>query len=83
MPKKFTKNSSLAEILKNPKGEKILAKYNLPCLTCPMARFEVENLKLGEVCKMYKIDIENLIKELNKNLPSAEPCDLRSKMNEE
>jgi hypothetical protein len=31
-----------------------------------MAKFEIENLKLGEVCKMYKIDIENLIKELNK-----------------
>jgi len=62
------KNSILAEILKNPKAEKILAKYNLPCLTCPMAKFEIENLKLGEVCKMYKVDIENLIEELNKNL---------------
>jgi len=66
MPKKFTKNSSLAEILERKGTEKILAKYNLPCLTCPMARFEIENLKLGDVCKMYKIDIENLIEELNK-----------------
>jgi len=66
MPKKFTKNSSLAEILTSKEGGKILAKYNLPCLTCPMARFEIGNLKLGEVCKMYKIDIENLIEELNK-----------------
>ena len=62
------KNSILADILKNPKAEKILAEYNLPCLTCPLAKFEIENLKLGEVCKMYKIDMENLIKELNKNL---------------
>ena len=60
------KNSILAEILKNPKAERILAKYKLPCLTCPMAKFEIENLKLGEVCRIYKIDIENLIKELNK-----------------
>ncbi len=60
------KNSILAEILKNPKAEKILAKYNLPCLTCPMARFEIENLKLGEVCKMYKINLEKLLEELNK-----------------
>ena len=62
------KNSILADILKNPKAEKILAKYNLPCLTCPLAKFEIENLKLGKVCKMYKIDMENLIEELNKNL---------------
>ena len=60
------KNSILAEILKNPKAEEILAKYNLPCLTCPMARFEIENLKLGEVCKMYKINLEKLLEELNK-----------------
>lgn len=62
------KNSILAKILKNPKAEKILAKYNLPCLTCPMARFEIENLKLGEVCKTYKINLEKLLGELNKNL---------------
>ena len=60
------KNSILAEILKNPKAEEILAKYNLPCLTCPMARFEIENLKLGEVCKVYKINLEKLLEELNK-----------------
>ncbi|OIP75764.1 MAG: hypothetical protein AUK07_00960 [Parcubacteria group bacterium CG2_30_36_21] len=65
MPKKFTKNSSLAEILTLKEGEKILAKYNLPCLTCPMAKFEIENLKLGEVCKMYKINLKKLLEELN------------------
>jgi len=65
MPKKFTKNSSLAEILILKEGEKILAKYNLPCLTCPMAKFEIENLKLGEVCKMYKINLKKLLEELN------------------
>ena len=63
---KIDKNSTLKKILEKKGMEKILAKYNLPCLTCPMAKFEIENLKLGEVCRMYKIDIENLIKELNK-----------------
>ncbi len=66
MPKKFTKNSTLAEILASERGEKILAKYNLPCLTCPMAKFEIQNLKVGEVCKMYEINIEKLLGELNK-----------------
>ena len=64
----ITKNTTLSEILEKKGMEKILAKYNLPCLTCPMAKFEIESLKLGEVCKMYKIDVESLIKELNKNL---------------
>ena len=63
--KKITKETKLSEILKNQKFQKILAKYNLPCLSCPMAKFEIENLKLGEVCKMYKINIEKLIEELN------------------
>ena len=65
MPKKFTKNSSLAEILTLKEGEKILAKYNLPCLSCPMAKLEMENLKIGDICKLYKIDFLKLSKELN------------------
>jgi len=62
---KITKDTSLAEILKNPKLEEILMKYNLPCLTCPFAKVEIENLKIGQVCQLYDIDAEKLIKELN------------------
>ena len=58
-------DTTLAEILKFPQVEKILAKYNLPCLGCPFAKLEMENLKIGEICKMYGIDIEKLLKELN------------------
>jgi len=65
MPK-ITKDTTLAELLDKPEAEKILAKYNLPCLGCPFAKFEMENLKIGEVCKMYNIDLKNLLKELNK-----------------
>lgn len=65
MPK-ITKDATLAEILKHQELEKILIKYNLPCLSCPFAKFEMENLKIGEVCKMYNIDLKNLLKELNK-----------------
>ena len=63
---KFTKDTTLAEVLKKKGAEKILAKYDLPCLTCPMAKFEIENLKLGRVCKMYGINLEKLLGELNK-----------------
>ena len=65
MPK-ITKDTTLAELLKYQELEKILIKYNLPCLGCPFAQFEIENLKIGEVCKMYNIDLKNLLKELNK-----------------
>ena len=63
---KITKETTLSEILKNPKAEEILAKYNLPCLTCPFAQYEIESLKVGEVCKKYKINLKALLGELNK-----------------
>jgi len=56
----------LAEIIKDPKKEEMLRKFNLPCLTCPMASVEVGTLKLGEVCQLYGINLEKLLKELNK-----------------
>ncbi len=65
MPK-ITKDTTLSELLNNPKAQKILAKYDLPCLSCPFAKLEIENLKLGDVCKMYRINLDSLLKELNK-----------------
>lgn len=65
---KITKDTTLAEILKYSEAEKILAKYNLPCLSCPFARIELEELKIGQVCQLYDIDAEKLIKELNETL---------------
>jgi hybrid cluster-associated redox disulfide protein len=60
------KNTILSEILRKKGAEEILMKYNLPCLTCPMAKFEIESLKLGQVCETYGINIEKLLAELNK-----------------
>jgi len=65
MEKEITENTTLAEILEKPELVKILAKYNLPCLTCPFAKMEMENLKIGQVCQMYDINAEKLLKELN------------------
>ncbi len=67
MPK-FTKETTLSELLQNPKTAEILAKFNVPCLGCPMAKLEMENLKIGEVCKTYKINVQLLLKELNSEL---------------
>jgi hypothetical protein len=63
---KITEKTTLSRLLGNSKIEKILAKHNLPCLSCPMAQHEMEDLKIGQICEMYNIDVEKLIKEINK-----------------
>ncbi len=65
MPK-ITKETTLSELLENSKVVEVLARYHLPCLDCPFAKQEMENLKLGEVCKIYDIDLKALLVELNK-----------------
>lgn len=62
----ITKDSTLEEILALPKAGEVLAKHNVPCLTCPMARFEMQDLKIGDVCKMYGLDEKKILEELNK-----------------
>ncbi len=68
--KKITKNTTLAEILDFPGTSEILIKYNVPCLSCPLARFELSMLRLSDICNKYSINIEELLKELNKNIKS-------------
>jgi len=63
---KITKNSTLAEILKVEGADRILAKHNLPCVSCPFAKYEMEKLEIGKVCEMYEIDLENLLKDLRR-----------------
>lgn len=62
---KFNKNTTLVEVLKKPGAEKILLKHRLPCLSCPFAESEMEHLKLAEICKMYGINLQALLKDLN------------------
>ncbi len=66
MGNKYTENTKLSEILGKPEEEKIISKYRLPCLGCPMARLEAQMLTLGQVSKMYGIDLDGLLDELNK-----------------
>jgi len=63
---RITKNSTLEKILEQKNGEKVLHKNGVPCLSCPMASFEIDKLKIGEVCKMYGLDLVKILKELNK-----------------
>jgi hypothetical protein len=61
----FTDKSTLQEVLEFSEAEKILLKYKVPCLGCPMAKIEMAKLTLGEICNNYRIDIQKLLLELN------------------
>jgi hybrid cluster-associated redox disulfide protein len=63
--KKITKDTTLAEIMTKESAKVILAKHRVPCLTCPMAQFEIQELTIGDVCKMYSIDLKKLLEDLN------------------
>jgi hypothetical protein len=62
---KLTKKTTLAKIIKIKGGNNILAKNGVPCLSCPMAQFEIDKLEIGKVCKMYELNLEKILKELN------------------
>lgn len=70
MTGKITKDTILAEIMAKESAKAVLAKHKVPCLTCPMAQFEVSELRIGEVCKMYGIDQKKLLADLNENRAS-------------
>lgn len=63
--KKITSRTTLAKIIKNKGADEILVKNGVPCLSCPMAQFEIDELKIGEVCKMYGLNLIKILKELN------------------
>jgi len=62
---KITSKTTLSKILEAKGADKILKKYGVPCLSCPMAAFELEKLEIGQVCKMYGLQEKAILKELN------------------
>ncbi|MDD3101621.1 MAG: DUF1858 domain-containing protein [Patescibacteria group bacterium] len=66
MTNKITEETTLKEILSHPQAEKILMKYNLPCLSCPMASFEMDKLRIGMIAERYELNLGELLKDLNK-----------------
>lgn len=62
---KITAKTTLKKILSQKKRQEILTKHNVPCLSCPMAIFEIGKLKIGEVCKMYELPLGAILKDLN------------------
>jgi hypothetical protein len=64
---KFDKNTKLSAIIQNPNHNKVLHREGVPCVTCPMAKFEMDSLEIGQICEMYGLDLEKILNELNKN----------------
>lgn len=62
---KITEDTTLEEVLRHREYVSILMKCGLPCSTCPVARFEMGELKIGDAARRYGIDINRLLKELN------------------
>ena len=65
MNKKITSKTTLKKILEIKKAEKVLAKHGVPCISCPMASFEIDKLEVGKVCKAYGIKLKELLEDLN------------------
>jgi len=67
--KKITKESTLADVMKIEGSSEVLAENNVPCVTCPFARMEMDQLKIGQICEQYGIDCDLLLTELNEFAP--------------
>jgi predicted ATP-grasp superfamily ATP-dependent carboligase len=65
---KITEKTTLKEILEHQELIKILEDFGVPCLFCPFSKMEMENLKIGEICKSYNIDAKRLIQKLNEKI---------------
>lgn len=59
------KESILSEII-NQGGEPVLKKHGVPCVSCPMAAMELNTLQIGDVCNIYGLDLDAILKDLNK-----------------
>ena len=61
----ITTKTTLKKIIEKKGADEILAKNGVPCLSCPMAAKEIDKLEIGKVCKMYKLNLAKILKELN------------------
>lgn len=62
---RYSQQTNLRDIFSNDITLAVLARYNVPCVQCPMAMEEIGTLTVGQVCENYGIDCAELLKELN------------------
>jgi hypothetical protein len=63
-----TKDTVLGEIIEKKGIPEVLSEHNVPCISCPFAKMEMDVLKIGEICESYGINCEELLKDINKAL---------------
>ena len=51
----ITKDTVLKEVLDK---KDVLIKFNVPCLTCPMMKMEMDELTIGDICSKYELDLK-------------------------
>lgn len=62
----YTKDSTLKQILEaGQEKEAVLYEFGVPCVTCPFAKIEMDKLTIGDICSMYHLDLEAILKKLN------------------
>jgi len=61
----FNEKTTLQEVMELSGVEDVLVKYNVPCLGCPMAKIEMQDLTIGQICSNYGIDQAGLLADLN------------------
>jgi hypothetical protein len=66
MTKKVTSKTTLEKIIEKKGAAEILVENGVPCLSCPMSKFEIDKLKIGDVCKMYGLNLKKILAEINK-----------------
>ncbi len=64
----ITAETKLGRILERPEAAETLAGYRFPCLSCPMAAVEMEELTLGWVAERYGLPLDEILEELNRGL---------------
>jgi hypothetical protein len=63
---KITSKTKLVKIFEKKALKNTLEKFGVPCISCPMAKREIDKLSIGYVCEIYGLPKEEIIKELNK-----------------
>jgi len=61
----INEKTKLSQILELKGAEEILQKFEVPCLTCPMMQVEMDTLTIGEIAKMYALDLDGILEALN------------------
>jgi hypothetical protein len=62
---KIKKETTLKDIVEIEGAKEVLVKHKVPCLSCPMANFEIEQLEIGKVAEIYGLDLKQILEDLN------------------